>query len=73
VRTLATDSDGVIASTQAARAECVRAELGLDLDEYFPKQQRFIGMFGKDKGNRFYSEVLQRVNGSEGIHMQGGR
>lgn len=65
VRTLAIDFDGVIASTQAAKAEFVREELGLDLDEYFLKWHRFIEMFGADKGNRLYSEVLEGVYGSE--------
>jgi hypothetical protein len=65
VRTLAIDFDGVIASTQAAKAEYAREELGLDLDEYWLKQPRFVELFGHEEGIRRYTGLYRGVYGSE--------
>jgi hypothetical protein len=70
VRTLALDFDGVIASTQAAKAAYAREELGLDLDERLLKEPRFVGIFGQDEGTRLYTEVYRGVYGSERMLTQ---
>jgi hypothetical protein len=65
MKTLAIDFDGVIASTQAAKAAYAREVLGLDLDESLLKEPRFVEIFGPDEGIRRYAQVYRGVYGSE--------
>lgn len=64
-KTIAIDFDGVLAESDLAKVNFARNVLGLDVTEQVMKKRYFVEMFGEQRGEMLYMEIIQNIYRSE--------
>ncbi len=64
-KTIAIDFDGVIANSDFAKVQFARNKLGLDVTEQVMKKRYFIDLFGLERGQMLYSQIINNIYHSE--------